>query len=984
VKGASLRSLEAAIKQAARLRQRGEFAAALQLLAETVRERFVSTPDANDPASERTVIDMLAIEQLADLALLFSETDAAQDLLASAAIWYQRAGNCYFGDYIAVKRIHIALGGGQLEEARAMLFAMQASVGDVKAISFSEAGLAQWERAVQWPGAAALDRRLLLSQLYLEMGRILAGLGQYRDALSATARGLRNAGQAEPRAVRSVLAHLKLEQVSALLEFGELAEAQLQLNEARISLDEFEQPGLFIRSLELAGKLALLAGRLGDALERFKEVCRSCQKHGFDKPSVTASLNLAQVLIYLNQTSEARDLLESIGLRAQADRDVDNAERAALLMQMSYARGHSLADGVPIAPSISEIWQAAEGAAIEPPSSPERDPLSIRRSPDYLMFFEDRALAFHWYLGCLGLRAAGEVLSDIEETFAGTDSKLIATRLQVMKGMLAYYRNDFAVAERFLVDACRELRVLGLKPEQWQAQRFICWCLAAQNRPRTEQEALAIATQTLLEEITLSLGPADRVFYVLNKWTAEEEYIANEINRLIDLKKNLQRRPWPFQLHKRWQLMKEVHALLEHIDEYKRILAHRHILGEELKSRLRNESSPLARLWRHPRDRVTISFLVLPDRVFIARVGWLSLLDFGLSPMTRIRLRDLVRQWHQPLVDFVTGDGDDTTNSQTTGQQPLNQPGGADAGNNIDTLKAQLSHDALTAHLAEDLQLSPLIKSLPKRIRALTIIPDDSLHGFPFAAIKYEGRYLIERFALSVAFESRERSVVAATTSTREALAVGVSKASGGLEPLSATPFELQHVTGWMSAHGLNCHKLDDVTSTDRWPNKATIIELLPRATMVHIACHGIFRPDQPDASGILLVPAPGQSELLSLRDLSVLNLSAVQHATLSSCWSADHFVLPGRWVMSLPETFYRAGAQSVLACLWVVSDEVAVAFMKRFYYYVSDHARDDALRLAQLDCLRDQLPDCRIGDQKYPVFWAGFNLYGDPGPLQL
>jgi len=196
--------------------------------------------------------------------------------------------------------------------------------------------------------------------------------------------------------------------------------------------------------------------------------------------------------------------------------------------------------------------------------------------------------------------------------------------------------------------------------------------------------------------------------------------------------------------------------------------------------------------------------------------------------------------------------------------------------------------------------------------------------------------------------------------------------------PLPGVPVELQHVTDWLAARGLNCQRLDDVTRATRWPAKATVAEWLPRAALFHIACHGIFNPDQPDGSGMVFVPSPNQWEVLSLRELSALNLTGLQHATLSSCWSADHFVLPGRWIISLPETLYRAGAHSVLGCLWPVDDRVGVGLMRRFYEYLNQHPRDEALRRAQLDCLRYQLPDDRLADQAHPVFWAGYNLYGD------
>ncbi len=152
---------------------------------------------------------------------------------------------------------------------------------------------------------------------------------------------------------------------------------------------------------------------------------------------------------------------------------------------------------------------------------------------------------------------------------------------------------------------------------------------------------------------------------------------------------------------------------------------------------------------------------------------------------------------------------------------------------------------------------------------------------------------------------------------------------------------------------------------------------MLQSCDFAHIACHGLFRPDVPDASGLVLIPTAGSPEVLSIRELSGLDLTNIRHVTLSSCWSADYFALPGRWVISLPETLWRSGAKSVLGSLWPVDDRLAVAFMDRYYRYTERFPQAEALRLTQLDCLRGRLVETGHPRSALLSTWAGFCLYG-------
>jgi CHAT domain-containing protein len=94
--------------------------------------------------------------------------------------------------------------------------------------------------------------------------------------------------------------------------------------------------------------------------------------------------------------------------------------------------------------------------------------------------------------------------------------------------------------------------------------------------------------------------------------------------------------------------------------------------------------------------------------------------------------------------------------------------------------------------------------------------------------------------------------------------------------------------------------------------------------------------------------------------------------------------LLPGRRIVSLPETLYRAGARSILACTWPVDDRVAEHFLARFYAHAGTLSRTEALRRTQIECRSRVLPGCGDIDTSDPFYWAGFNLFGEAGRLDL
>ncbi len=76
---------------------------------------------------------------------------------------------------------------------------------------------------------------------------------------------------------------------------------------------------------------------------------------------------------------------------------------------------------------------------------------------------------------------------------------------------------------------------------------------------------------------------------------------------------------------------------------------------------------------------------------------------------------------------------------------------------------------------------------------------------------------------------------------------------------------------------------------------------------------------------------------------------------------------------MGLSRAFIHAGAPSVVASLWKVSDESTVQMMRSFYRNLQTMPKAEALQQAQLGLARSSAMT-----SSHPYFWAPFILVGD------
>ncbi|HVG06697.1 MAG TPA: CHAT domain-containing tetratricopeptide repeat protein [Thermoanaerobaculia bacterium] len=144
----------------------------------------------------------------------------------------------------------------------------------------------------------------------------------------------------------------------------------------------------------------------------------------------------------------------------------------------------------------------------------------------------------------------------------------------------------------------------------------------------------------------------------------------------------------------------------------------------------------------------------------------------------------------------------------------------------------------------------------------------------------------------------------------------------------------------------------------------------------VHFATHGRIDPETPRLSFLALsmFDEKGQPQegSLSLSDVYNLELDA-DLVVLSGCETALGREIRGEGLMGLTQGFFYAGAERVMASLWLVEDRATAELMSRFYRAMLKNRLPPAaaLRSAQLSIR---------GDPRWqdPFYWAPFVLQGD------
>ena len=249
------------------------------------------------------------------------------------------------------------------------------------------------------------------------------------------------------------------------------------------------------------------------------------------------------------------------------------------------------------------------------------------------------------------------------------------------------------------------------------------------------------------------------------------------------------------------------------------------------------------------------------------------------------------------------------------------------------------------------------------------IAPHGSAHHVPFHALHDGSDYLIERCEVLYTpcadliehFARRRQLLRDPRAASAEPLVLADS--AGG-----ALPHVLEEGVAVSAALGGRLLR-------DGEASVAALRAWAPTCSVLHVAAHGVFRPDEPLFSALQL--ADGPLSTLDVFDID-LNCSLV---TLSACQTALGCTGAGDELMGLSRAFLYAGAPSLVLSLWQVADHATAALMGAFYASLRrGDGKAAALRRAQLALLRGEggAPEARDA----PFYWAPFQLMGEAGPL--
>lgn len=149
----------------------------------------------------------------------------------------------------------------------------------------------------------------------------------------------------------------------------------------------------------------------------------------------------------------------------------------------------------------------------------------------------------------------------------------------------------------------------------------------------------------------------------------------------------------------------------------------------------------------------------------------------------------------------------------------------------------------------------------------------------------------------------------------------------------------------------------------------------------VHFATHGFVNQEEPEFSGIMLVPdnSKGEDGLLFSGEIYNIALNS-ELVTMSACETGLGKISSGEGIIGLTRALIYAGTKNVNASLWKVSDASTMQLMTDFYREIVktpeptaiDASNDYAapLRATKLKMIKD-------GSYSDPYYWSPFVLLG-------
>lgn len=260
-----------------------------------------------------------------------------------------------------------------------------------------------------------------------------------------------------------------------------------------------------------------------------------------------------------------------------------------------------------------------------------------------------------------------------------------------------------------------------------------------------------------------------------------------------------------------------------------------------------------------------------------------------------------------------------------------------------------------------EILLDPVEKEIDAA-RTVAIVPSGYLHYLPFAGLARAtddgAEFLVQRKEVAMLSKASDLALLGESGKTQTSL-VAFGNPDGTLPGAELEVEELEGVFPGASV------AVRDKATESRLRQESG------KAGYLHLATHGTLDSRNPNASYITMARDAGGDDRLHPAEIFELPLSGTRLVTMSACSTALGSSNPGGEVTSLAEAFWVAGAPSVVASLWKVSDDSTRALMRDFYGEINNgETLASSLRHAQLQQLDSEF--------SHPYYWAPFVLLGD------
>jgi CHAT domain-containing protein len=125
---------------------------------------------------------------------------------------------------------------------------------------------------------------------------------------------------------------------------------------------------------------------------------------------------------------------------------------------------------------------------------------------------------------------------------------------------------------------------------------------------------------------------------------------------------------------------------------------------------------------------------------------------------------------------------------------------------------------------------------------------------------------------------------------------------------------------------------------------KRRVTQAMEDCTWLHLACHGIQRPDEPTKSALVL-----EDGHLTLEEIIHLNLPKAEFAFLSACQTTTGDESLSEEAVHIAGGMLLAGYRGVVATMWSIQDDLAPEVTNEFYGHImEDGERPDNRKTAE------------------------------------